>query len=717
MNVNVFLSSFQMLILLMVLWTLLEGVLTCPRECRCSLDERGRQSVRCEEGGMSDPLPVMDMGEETEVLVISAPHYNPNTLTLGPIFKGLRQLEEIHITRSKIPALGAHSFWGLHKLHVLNLTRNHISALMDTNFRGADALRHLDLSLNRIQSAPSAVFRHVRHIRTLSLANNMVPELMPRVFFGLARLERLDLSFNPLRDLQPERFTDVPDLKQLYCSGCGLMLISSSLLQTLPELRELDLSKNRLTQVPPGIASNFLPHLIHLRLGGNHISFIERGAISGSPITHLHLSHNRISRLEVGSFFNSSLKHLDLAYNRLAHLENNALDDVLDDLHEINLSGNSLHVDQLLSILPKARQISHLGLGDMGLTRLPPELLRHSRHLRHLNISANYLTSLSTDVLHNAPHLYSLDLSMNAIWGLDSMLVAAINAASELRTLRLEGNPWQCDTCHILPLLRWLQDTPDQESGCSEPRVWTCLKCVGPKGVSGLELALLPHGDLPECPYTTPPAAAIWTTWVEPSLNAITEEPQLPRGQLTRSEDADIGWTLERMVKEELHLVIVAACALVLLLLALIIAGIVLYSGHSAFYYTYENDPEKKEKLMKFKDSKTNNSPASKTPLKKKTDATITTIDELTDIAGSQGVIEDDQKLNNIPNQNSVLNSTNSVNHSPYPNHISALNTPPDVSRVSPSNNGFHPLNHIPSGNSNQDQCVPQENQTDSAAL
>ncbi|KAK7071585.1 hypothetical protein SK128_008072, partial [Halocaridina rubra] len=688
-----------MLFWLLVLWTCLSAVAACPRECRCSLDERGRRSVRCVNGGMRDPLPVLDMGDDTEVIVVAAPHYNPNTLTLGPIFKGLKQLEEVHITRSSIPAIGAHSFWGLHKLHVLNLTRNHISALMDTNFRGADALRHLDLSYNRIQSVPSAVFRHVRHLRTLTIAHNVIPELVPRIFFGLARLERLDLSFNPLGDLQPERFSDVPDLKQLFCAGCGLMSISSSLLQTLPELRELDLSNNRLTQVPPAIASSYLPHLAVLKLDGNHLSFVERGAISGSPIINLHIAHNRISRLEAAAFSNSSIKHLDLSYNRLAHLEPHALDDVLPNLHDINLSGNSLHVDQLITILPKAKQLRQLGLGDMGLTRLPPDLLQHSRHLHHLNLSANYLSSFSIQVLYNAPHLYTLDLSLNTFRGLDESIIAGITAASQLRTLRLEGNPWQCDTCHILPLLRWLQDAPDQESGCDEPRVWTCLKCVGPKGVAGLELAMLPHGDLPSCPYTTPPAAAIWTTWMDHSLNDITEEPQLPRGHLTRQEEADIGWTIQRLIKEELYIVIIAGCALILFLLALIIIAVVLYNRHSAFYYTYEDDPEKKEKLMNFKDSKNNNSPSSKTPIKSNPDATIATIDELTDIAGSQELL-DGENLTTIPNNNHLLNNTNSVTPSPDHNRIAALNHSPDLNRSTSGSNGIHPLNHIPTSNS-----------------
>lgn len=708
---DVSLFSLQMARLLMFLWALVGAGWACPHKCRCSLDERGRRGVRCEEGGMGDPLPVMGLRTDTEVLVISAPPSRPNRFTLGPIFKRLRQLEEVHITHSKIPALGAHSFWGLHRLRILNLTHNQVSTLMDTNFKGADSLHHLDLSHNRIQSVPSAVFRHVRHLRSLSLAHNLVPELVSRIFFGLTRLERLDLSHNPLLDLQPERFTDVPEVRQLFCAGCHLSSISTTLLQTLPLLRELDLRNNRLTQVPLGVASSVLLNLVTLRLDGNHISFVERGAISGSPLTTLGLAHNRISRVEPHAFSNSTVKHLDLSYNRLSQLEPSALHDILHQLHDIQLSGNSLQVEQLLNVLPKARQLRHLGLGDMGLTNLPPDLFRHSHHLHHLNLSANYLTSFSTDILLNIKHLHSLDLSLNNFRGLDSAFFDSVKRASQLRVLRLEGNPWQCDQCHAGPLLRWLQDAPDQESGCAEPGVWTCLRCIGPQGVAGLQLGLLPLGDMPACPFTTPAAVAIMSTWVEPSLSVMTEEPAFPRSDLTRQADAEMGWGLNGMVREEIYLLVVGGVVLVLLLLVLVVIGIVVYNKHSASYYTNENDPEKKERLMKSKNSNNNTKTPTKTPL----DATIATIDEMTNIAGSHEVLEDDNAP--APNHAPVPPPANPPNlHSPDVQPTQ----PPDLNQThnhTPAVNHSIEMNHIPGYNQNQPPVPPPPEDSTTPAL
>lgn len=70
-----------------------------------------------------------------EVLKISAPDRNQNILTIGPIFQQFTRLEEVHIIKSNIPAIGKHSFWGVPNLKILNLTQNNISQVLEYNFQ------------------------------------------------------------------------------------------------------------------------------------------------------------------------------------------------------------------------------------------------------------------------------------------------------------------------------------------------------------------------------------------------------------------------------------------------------------------------------------------------------------------------------------------------------------------------------------------------------
>lgn len=181
----------------------------CPSECVCSLDDRGRRQVVCTKGGMVVPLPISMIDPAVEVLKITAPDDSQNSLTIGPIFQQFSRIEEIHIVKSNIPAIGKHSFWGVTNLKVLNLSHNNISQVFDSNFRGLVQLTELYLDDNRIESIVSGTFRHLTELRVLSVAKNRITKLAPRQFLSLAKLHHLDLSGNAIEELAPDVFKDV----------------------------------------------------------------------------------------------------------------------------------------------------------------------------------------------------------------------------------------------------------------------------------------------------------------------------------------------------------------------------------------------------------------------------------------------------------------------------------------------------------------------------
>lgn len=97
---------------------------------------------------------------DTNVNIIEI--YGPkNSLTIGPIFTHLKELEVLRIVDSNVPAVGRHSFWGLTKLRILDLQKNNITQLADDNFMGQYNLIELDLSKNKLERMPSAVFQYL----------------------------------------------------------------------------------------------------------------------------------------------------------------------------------------------------------------------------------------------------------------------------------------------------------------------------------------------------------------------------------------------------------------------------------------------------------------------------------------------------------------------------------------------------------------------------
>lgn len=194
---------------LLLLTSIAEVISICPSECSCYLDHKGRMAVSCAEGGLTGPITLENVNTSTEVLRITAPETNPNTLTMSPAFQQFLQLEEIHITRSQIPQLGQHFFWGLKKLDILNLSQNSILQPLDHNFRGLSNLKELYLDDNQISSLPSGTFRYLHSLKILSIQRNRIREMTPRIFLEIGRLRVLKLSGNNLGELNPDVFKDV----------------------------------------------------------------------------------------------------------------------------------------------------------------------------------------------------------------------------------------------------------------------------------------------------------------------------------------------------------------------------------------------------------------------------------------------------------------------------------------------------------------------------
>lgn len=88
---------------------------TCPEECSCGLDIKGRIQTICIKGGMKT-IPIKSLDPNVEVLIIRGPR---NFLTLSPAFVPFTKLEVLRITESNVPSIGTHSFWGVQSLRIL----------------------------------------------------------------------------------------------------------------------------------------------------------------------------------------------------------------------------------------------------------------------------------------------------------------------------------------------------------------------------------------------------------------------------------------------------------------------------------------------------------------------------------------------------------------------------------------------------------------------
>ncbi|XP_071526259.1 uncharacterized protein [Panulirus ornatus] len=543
------------LLLLVVIATakqvLVEG--RCPRACRCKYDGHGRKAVTCDSGSLADPIPVFDMDRDTKVLTITSPEDQSNTLTVGPIFSTLSQLEEIHITRSNVPAIGENSFWGLRHLKLLNLTNNNITLLLDSHLRGIRELEALHLDDNHISTVASATFRSLENLENLTLARNKLRGLAPRIFFLLGHLKMLDLSGNAIQELDPEVLKDVHDLRTFRCAECGLSRIKSLVYRVIPLLEILDLRDNYITSLAPEEYMD-LNNLKQLYLGGNRIFELKDYTFKGSALQHLGLSRNRMEKISRMAFEDCSILNIDFSSNKLQYSSLRHLSPVIAHMHGLNIADSLISAEHIKELLKQATRLKKLNLSCLNLKHLLPNMFASQAKLEVLNLSNNSLQYIPVDVLHSLLSLHALDLRMNKFRGMPEIILRRLD---RIHDVELDSNPWSCDQCHIPYLKIWLNNSKSFRKAC-HPDVDApkCLKCQSPMEMYDKPIIEVEGLELQPCPEGTFDVAAASASSSNFSL----------------------------------VLAVVTAAVVVILLLIILVTGIIMYNRHSAFYYTHEND-------------------------------------------------------------------------------------------------------------------------------
>lgn len=546
---------------------------------------------------------------QVEVLKITAPPDALNALTIGPIFQPFTQLEELHITRSNVPAVGKHSFWGVPSLKILNLSQNNISHIAEHNFRGLVHLVELYLDDNRIESMPSETFRYLPELRRLSLARNRIHELVPRLFLMLGKLHSLTLSGNPLSELNPEVFKDVQALRTFQCRACQLTNVNTLIYRLLSDLMFLDLGENEFKYIA---ADEFheLRKLQVLLIDGNQLPVIldrtfgssdaRTGKVVLGDLQVLNLARNRLAKVTNSAFVNmSTLKDLDLSYNKLDKLETATFHPLGESLQTLNLSGNPVAMGDLKHILQMVSRVRNLALADMGLSELPLGLFAYHDSLRFLNLSGNSFSQMIPQILSPIPKLHTLDLSRNRFRGIDEKLLMRLE---KVPNLVIKDNPWACDLCHIPPLLNRLNKTTMIEA------MWE-LTCKSPYGLAARTLRSLQRVELRWC-----------ANGHHQSEDENTSAVGVPRSLLP--------------TEAQLGLIAGLVAAILFIFVGVVVGVCVICSRHHAnHYYTREEERNQEtEAIFDSQNANIENGKSFKFPLDltKAKKVSIATIDEIT---------------------------------------------------------------------------------------
>ena len=131
-------------------------------------------------------------------------------------------------------------------------------------------------------------------------------------------------------------------------------------------------------------------------------------------------------------------------------------------------------------------------------------------------------------------------------------LLELLQNITSLTIIHLHSNPWSCHQCSVLPLLKWVRQSPLYSEVCGlNYESSTCLRCASPLALEGRTLHSLKKVDLEPCSSLFPQSQTF-----EPSSN-------IPA---------------------------IAAASAAVVVVLVILSAIICYNRQGAVYYTKEGE-------------------------------------------------------------------------------------------------------------------------------
>ncbi len=252
---------------------------------------------------------------------------------------------------------------------------------------------------------------------------------IPDVVYRFPNLEELDLSKNQLTQL-PARLThDLPRLKRLSVLRNDIP-DDSVFFTKNKHLTALNLQGNKLTRIPSSVRLN--RKLESLWMGNNELSDLNTKPLhSLRRLNDLNLYNSSLSRLPASIKRLRHLTVLDLYYNKLTTLPKQL--GKLKRLDQLALAYNDL--TELPPALAKLKRLRQLYAHHNRISQLPPVFTR-MRNLQKLDLGNNWIT-VAPPVLASLPALSDLDIAGNNLQEFPTVLFSI----KPLKRVYLGSNP------------------------------------------------------------------------------------------------------------------------------------------------------------------------------------------------------------------------------------------------------------------------------------
>ncbi|KAF2153651.1 L domain-like protein, partial [Myriangium duriaei CBS 260.36] len=480
--------------------------------------------------------------------------------------KYLRRLTTLNLSRNELGNSVFEVLSQLESLRELYLAENNINGFLPQSINSLTKLEVLDLSNNRILNVPESI-RSMTALRSLNLSSNQLTGV-PMDALETLPLVELDVSSNALVGaLFPFGVNCLKDIQQLNVSNNSLASLAFSESVSLPNIRILKVSNNRMVSLPD---MSGWSELVTLAAGGNKLPTLPQGFVSLRRLRHADFSSNDITRIDERVALMDSLESLVVSANPLVERKflTMSAEAIKRDLRgrlgsstQSPRSSDSFE-DEAIDVRspknsPAPIKISangELDLSGQGLVDDDADGLRSllgMHDVRNLQLSRNQFTVIPYE-LSLAQNLRSLDLSM---CGLGSRFLDESLTLMSLQYLQLSGNKITSleplMECLHAPHLRQLDVSNNRLSGAlpilRQPFVHlqelhaadNKIQSISANAIRGLGTIMLARNDIIQLP------ADIGLLWFE-GLKVVDFSSNAFRvpnyAVLEKGTEATLGW-------------------------------------------------------------------------------------------------------------------------------------------------------------------------------
>ncbi|CAH2104910.1 unnamed protein product [Euphydryas editha] len=305
--------------------------------------------------------------------------------------------------------------------HLLEIfiVENDLKSLPTEGLMKLQNLQALTIQSQSLKRIPTLI--NMQKLRYVSVQSASLSSINEHSIGNLPNLENLFIkgSLN-LNTVKENAFYNMPKLRKFEITECGIRSIHMRAFTLLPQLNELSLSNNKISDATMiGRATRDLPMLSTLNLNYNLISKLSEGAFVDQPMLEtLYLSNNNINVIHHGAFHRvPKLRVIDLNYNEIIRIHPESfLQQSGSGVEELSLIGNKImHISEFRSLLDALPRLRYLDMSDNLLQEIPRGALRGHPNLERLHLNRNNLKFIDADSFTAMPALRELHLSNNSL--------------------------------------------------------------------------------------------------------------------------------------------------------------------------------------------------------------------------------------------------------------------------------------------------------------